>query len=111
VTLENQLEGPFEGLLAAPLDLDAIALEVHEIRTAEWFDAEQTPSWRVLLRATALLRTPVPQLIERIRQLEQIADGRLPHLDRGRCPDGTADANIRDGACRACQILGAPRST
>lgn len=107
--LEDQLEGPFEGLLAAPLDLEAIALEVCEVRTAEWFDAEQAPAWGVLLRATALLRTPVPQLIDRVRLLEQVADGRVPHRNHGTCPQGAADAASRDSACRACQILGAPR--
>lgn len=109
--LDDQLDGPFEGLLAAPLDVEAIALEVHDVRTAEWFDAKQTPAWGVLLRATALLRTPIPQLIDRVRQLEQIADGRLPHRERGRCPTAAADASARDGACRACHILGAPRSS
>lgn len=107
--LENQLDGPFEGLLAAPLDLDAIALEVQEVRTAEWFDAEQAPAWRVLLRATALLRSPVPQLVDRVRLLEQVADGRVPHRNHGTCPQGAADTASRDSACRACQILGAPR--
>jgi hypothetical protein len=111
VTLENQLDGPFEDLLAPPLDLDAIALEVQEVRTAEWFDAEQAPSWGVLLRATALLRTPVPRLIDRVRLLERVADGRVPHRNRGTCPQGFADAAARDSACRACQILGAPRGS
>ncbi|TCL79405.1 MULTISPECIES: hypothetical protein [unclassified Rathayibacter] len=107
--VEDQLDGPFESLLAAPLDLEAIALEVREVRTAEWFDAEQAPDWRVLLRATALLRTPVPQLIDRVRLLEQVADGRVPHRNHGTCPQGVDDPATRDSACRACRILGAPR--
>ncbi|MCJ1688448.1 hypothetical protein [Rathayibacter sp. VKM Ac-2927] len=107
--LEDQFDGPFEGLLAAPLDLEAIALEVHQVRTAEWFDAEQAPDWSVLLRSTALLRTPMPQLVDRVRLLEQVADGRVPHRNHGTCPQGAADAASRDSACRACQILGAPR--
>ncbi|PTL71335.1 hypothetical protein C1I63_19120 [Rathayibacter caricis DSM 15933] len=109
--LEDQLDGPFEDLLAAPLDLEAIALEVHEVRTAEWFDAEQVPSWGVLLRVTALLRSPVPRLVDRVRLLEQVADGRVPHRNRGACPQGAADAAARDSVCRACQILGAPRAS
>jgi hypothetical protein len=110
VRLDDQLDGPFEDLLAAPLDLEAIALEVHEVRSAEWFDAEQAPSWSVLLRATALLRAPVPRLIDRVRLLEQVADGRVPHRNRGTCPQDNADVTARDSACRACQILGAPRA-
>lgn len=109
--VEDQLDGPFEDLLAAPLDLEAIALEVDEVRTAEWFDAEHAPSWGVLLRATALLRSPVPRLIDRVRLLEQVADGRVPHRNHGACPQATGGATARDSACRACQILGAPRAS
>ncbi|PPG17976.1 hypothetical protein C5C74_09555 [Rathayibacter sp. AY1E8] len=110
VSVSDQLEGPFEGILAFPPDVDTIAAEIDEVRLAEWFDGDGEPNWRVLLQATRVLRSGVPELLERVRVLEQIADGRLPHTDTGCCPDPISGPDRRDVNCRACLVMGMPRS-
>jgi hypothetical protein len=103
MALEDQLDGIFDDILASPPDLDSISLEVQEVRTAEWVDADGGVSWGVLLRATGLLRTHVPQLL--------IADGQLEHRNTGSCPSPAAGHLVRDVDCRACQVLGTPRTS
>lgn len=111
MTDTDQLDGPFDEILASAPDLDAIAVvELADLQALNSVDADGSARMDVLLRATAVIRTTAPQLLERVRRLEQIADGRMQHLYRGSCPDQVEGPEIRDPDCRACEILGAPTS-
>lgn len=105
----DQLDGPFDEILAIAPDLDAIAVELADLQALSWVDADGTARMDVLLSDTAVIRDTAPQLLERVRRLEQIADGRVEHVYRGSCPDQVGGPDIRDPDCRACEILGAPR--
>ncbi|NQX13712.1 hypothetical protein HQQ80_18955 [Microbacteriaceae bacterium VKM Ac-2855] len=108
MTDTDQLDGPFDEILATAPDLDAIAVELADLTASRWVHAGGTAQMDVLLRAAAAVRNTAPLLLERVRRLEQIADGRIVHVYRGRCPDPINGPDARDGECRACEILGAP---
>jgi hypothetical protein len=110
MTDTDQLDGPFNEILATAPDLEAIAVELADLQALSWVDADGTARMDVLLRATAVIRNTAPQLLERVRRLEQIADGRIQHLYRGSCPDQLEGPDVRDPDCRACEILGTPTS-
>lgn len=109
MTTTDQLDGAFDEILAVAPDLDAIAVDLADLQALSWVDADGTARMDVLLRATAIVRETAPQLLERVRRLEKIADGRIKHVYRGSCPDQVEGPDIRDADCRACEILGAPR--
>lgn len=109
MTTTDQLDGPFDEILATAPDLDTIAIELADLQALNWVAADGTARMEVLLRATAIVRNTAPDLLERVRRLEQIADGRIQHVYRGSCPDQVEGPDIRDPECGACEILGAAR--
>lgn len=108
MTTPEQLDGPFDEILATAPDLDAFAVELADLTALSWVYADGSAQMDVLLCAAAAVRNTAPVLLERVRRLEQIADGRIVHVYRGRCPDPINGPDVRDGECRACEILGAP---
>lgn len=106
-------DGPIEDILATSPDLDAIGVDVKDLAEQDWAGVDDTveggADLDVFLRAAALVRSGARDLVQRVRLLEQVADGRLQHTYRGSCPDRLEGPNVRDLDCRVCQILGAPR--
>lgn len=87
----EQLDGPFEDILATPPDLDAIALELRDLAGLEWTSADGTAHLDVLLHATALVRTTAPELLERVRLLSRSPTADCSTLTAAPAPTASKD--------------------